>query len=252
MKIFSLLLIFYMFNLSLLHGRPPSTCPSSDSLSVLELNVQQVPSCGDGYWIEVANINTTDSSRSCPSPWTEVSSPSRLCTSSSCFNGGSGAMFTVPIPYTRVCGRALGVTTGFPDAFLPSELSGATINETYSDGLSVTYGSPRNHIWTLAVGHSATDAPFPRCPCANSDRSEAPLPPPFVGENYFCASVSRLAENVWDGINCSGPCCQFNSPPWFSTTLPASTSDSIEVRICRDEEASDEAIFIQELQIFVQ
>ena len=80
----------------------------------------------------------------------------------------------------------------------------------------------------------------------------APLPLSFVGEKYFCASVKPLSENICDGRRCSGPCCHFHSPPWFSVPLPASTSDDIEVRICGDSPVTDEDVFVRQLQLLVQ
>ena len=53
------------------------------------------------------------------------------------------------------------------------------IDFPYLDGVSVTYGSPCQHIWNLAAGH------VNRCPCENADRNFAPLPPAFVGDNYL-------------------------------------------------------------------
>ena len=38
------------------------------------------------------------------------------------------------------------------DAF--QVVRGETIDQTYVDGLSITHGSPRQHLWTLAVGRS--------------------------------------------------------------------------------------------------
>ena len=39
---------------------------------------------------------------------------------------------------------------------------------------------------------------------------------------------------LWDGMGClpSNDCCSFNSPAWITVSLPAPTTDDIEVRIC--------------------
>ena len=268
-----LLLVACMFIRSLAQKQQPSplhiiapavsnhtTCPSTDTLALIMLEVKQamfeygggeekinrVPDCGDGEWTEVANIDMTNSSQSCPSPWTEVNTPSRLCTSSSCRNA---AVFTVSSPYSRVCGRVLGDATNTPDAFA------VHTGGTYLDGVSITYGhSPRHHIWSLAAGHDNSVHGYFRCPCATDNRNNAPLPPSFVGENYFCATVTtgQHTENIWDGRSCSGLCCHFHSPPWFNVTLPASTSDNLEVRICLDSPGSDERLYVRRLQLLVQ
>jgi hypothetical protein len=66
----------------------------------------------------------------------------------------------------RVCGRALGYQFGDTDAFFANGNGDIPINEPYVDGLSITYGSPRQHIWTFAAGHEISGA-FPHnCPCA--------------------------------------------------------------------------------------
>ena len=120
---------------------------------------------------------------------------------------------------------------------------------------SVTYGrSPRHHIWSFAGGHDNSVHGYFRCPCATDNRNSAPLPPSFVGENYFCATVpvGQHTENIWDGKSCTGSCCHFHSPPWFSVTLPASISDNIEVRICLDSPGGDERLYVQQLQLLVQ
>ena len=68
------------------------------------------------------------------------------------------------------------------------------------------------------------------------------------------ASMVYSSKPLWDGSGC-GPtstCCQFNSPPWFCTTLPERTSDDIELRICLSEVYSDEDIIVSQIEIFVE
>ncbi len=49
---------------------------------------------------------------------------------------------------------------GSPDAFHGPMSS---IDESYVDGLSITHGSPRQHVWTFAASHG-TEFGFTRCP----------------------------------------------------------------------------------------
>ena len=51
----------------------------------------------------------------------------------------------------------------------------ATIDGNYIDGLSITYGNPRQHIWTYATG--AFDNGEIRCPCDGTGGTT----PSFVG-----------------------------------------------------------------------
>ena len=48
--------------------------------------------------------------------------------------------------YSRVCGRVIGYQFGSTDAFR-SRLTNID-QVAYVDGISITHGSPCNHIWT--------------------------------------------------------------------------------------------------------
>lgn len=68
------------------------------------------------------------------------------------------------------------------------------------------------------------------------------MPPPFVGENYFCEAGRAsgwpgyvfVNQPLWDGEGCSAgsTCCEFNDPPYFTRQLQGSTTDDIEFQIC--------------------
>ena len=206
--------------------------------------------CGGPGWRLVADLDMTDPSQDCPSPWTETLTPARSCMRSTS-PGCEGVSFLVTGgQYTRVCGQAVGYTSGSPDAFAYHR--NGSIDNPYLDGVSATYGSPRQHIWSLAAGHGPVPRypGFYRCPCDTANRSNAPLPPSFVGDDYFCDGEYNGA--LWDAANCTTACCTFNSPPYFIRTLPAPTSDDIEVRICTDESMGNEPISVAELQLLVQ
>ena len=51
----------------------------------------------------------------------------------------------------RVCGRIIAYQTGGTGVF-GYHAAGRGIDSYYVYGVSVTYGAPRNHIWTLAAG----------------------------------------------------------------------------------------------------
>ena len=92
---------------------------------------------------------------------------------------------------------------------------------------------------------------------------ELSLVPTFVGQNYFCESITSgyrsgvfypNGDPLWDGQEC-GPtssCCTFNSPPWFNVQLPNPTTDDIEVRICSDHGTVDGDTPIQLIELFVK
>ena len=77
--------------------------------------------------------------------------PHRVCGRRSISTGGcEGVTYSTDSEqYEQVCGRIIGYQLGNTDAFLDSSRS---IDTNYVDGVSVTRGSPRQHIWTFANG----------------------------------------------------------------------------------------------------
>ena len=75
-------------------------------------------------------------------------------------------------------------------------------------------------------------------------------------ESYDMSRPPMLYSNdpLWDGHGCisSNPCCSFNNPPWFYKQLPQPTTDDIEIRVCRDEDASNEDVTIEIVEIYIQ
>ena len=233
-------------------------------------NTRAVDNCGPGQWYQIAYLNMRDASQQCPTNWMEIDSPVRVCGRPRT-NGAScvSAYFpSGPIRYSKVCGRSIGYQNGSTDSFALREVRNIqpTIDNPYVDGVSVTHGMPRTHIWTFSAGGSdATVLDYvSNCPCANPGASVTATPAPsFVGDNYFCESGNSggstaggtvfTGDPLWDGEQCEGVCCSNgNSPPWFSVTLPNPTSDDIEVRICGDEGTHNEDSPIQLLEIYIQ
>ena len=122
--------------------------------------------CGNitGGWMRVAYIDMTNPANTCPENLTyTVQSSTRMCRSSHTSVGCSSVTFPGHrVPYTKVCGRARGYHYASPSAFEPSQSQ--TIEGYYVEGVSVTHGSPRNHIWTFAAGLSK-DYNYPSWNC---------------------------------------------------------------------------------------
>ena len=131
------------------------------------------------------------------------------------------------------------------------------IEDTYVDGISITFGHPRRHIWTFA----ATTEGQHNCPCI-MDGKDAPL---FVSGDYFCevgihkTRGTFITNNpLWDGQGCadSSACCEFNNPPWFCKQLNQPTMEDIEVRIMSRAISTslleNEDTPVQLIEIFVQ
>ena len=215
--------------------------------------------CGiRGGWMRVAHIDMTDSNDTCPSPLRTITSPKRMCARSVSTGCSSVTYSTCGIPYTRVCGRAIGYAYASPDAFRPMTIRNSGINGAYVDGLSITHGQPRKHIWTYAAGLSeGYDYTCCNCPCA---AAPGPAPPAFVGNHYHCESGNigeweyqwYTNDPLWDGEGCveGSNCCSTSGLPWFCRTLPCETTDDIEVRWCCDEVPRYDEIATELLEIY--
>ena len=219
--------------------------------------------CGGPGWRRIAFINMTDPNQNCPQGLTLTDYSIRSCGRTHTENLNCSTV-TFPVddtPYNKVCGRATAYRWGDNFAFAGYNQSRETINGAYVDGLSLTHGSPRTHIWTFASGFfngtGEDAAPNFRCPC---DPGNTHGSPPFVGNDYFCDSVA-IADNdlrfypnnaLWDGRDLLNPCYGLNSPPWFNKTLPEPTTDDIELRMCFSSDVSASNIAIEKLELYVQ
>ena len=227
-------------------------------------------SCGAGNWQRVAHLNMSDPSHQCPPAWSVYSANGvRACgrpRNGYSYSCSSVNYHTSSSLYSKVCGRVIGYQVGSTDVFGNQQNS---INIGYVDGVSITYGLPRTHIWTYAAGLSSTFVPENErfsCPClttGSSFRSQAP--PTFVGNNYYCESgnphstfrsnniLTYTDDPIWDGENCEGRCCSDGrTPPWFSVQLTNTTTSDIEVRICGTQRTSTENTPVTLLEIYTQ
>ena len=213
-------------------------------------------------WRQVAHINMIDPTTRCPSGLREVSNSAtnqRAC-GRSVSSGCSSVTFLIEEKYSQVCGRVRGYQYYTPDAFYHSP--GKTINDSYIDGISITHGSPRRHLWSYAANYYEQwrgTANY-NCPCARPDPDNPRWHvPAFVGTDYYCESgfvsnfENRIAweDPLWDGAGCVTPgntCCQRHG--WFHKQVNQ-TSDSIEVRWCAHEGRSNEDVFTDLVEIYV-
>ena len=226
--------------------------------SAVRVYCDMTRSCGGitGGWTRVAELDTTSNGHQCPSGLTQrTDGDIRTCVRDTIKGGYSLVTFpTRSISYSRVCGRITGYQFGFTDGF---NTSSSNINSVYLDGVSLTHGNPRQHIWSFAAGldRSATGIHVSsNCPCQHSS---AARPPSFVGSDYFCDAGNE--QFVWPynsfypvplWTNASCLCC--TNPPWFYKQLPQPTTDNIEMRVCRNANRNDEDITIQVVEIYIQ
>ena len=222
------------------------SCLSDDILQPARRNtsaaVQQVLSqklaatCGGPGWRLAVSLDMADPSQQCPSPWVETTTPVRSCFKGSGHGAGCpGVRFPVSgSTYSHVCGYVTASNIRTNDGFYAYIFgANAGIDVAYVDGVSVTRGTPREHIWTFSFGG---------CPCDGGRN-----PPSFVDGNYFCNGQPNTALY---SMECSG-CCSFDTPPAFNAAFQTSSSDDIEVRICTDQEHRDETVHISSLELFV-
>ena len=100
---------------------------------------------------------------------------------------------TLGLNYSKVCGQLRGYQFGGPDGFRSYYSSYLTIDDTYVDGVSITYGSaPRKHIWTYANGLNFGFPGIPTvvCPCNTGSGFSSP---PFVGTVRLAIVIKVVA-----------------------------------------------------------
>lgn len=234
--------------------------------------------CGEGEWrLIVDDKYSNPTADDCPSGWEEfieTTTSRRFCskrqtTPESC----KSAFFPVSgNEYSKVCGTIVGYAHGTHTAFRNGRNS--TIDDEFHvNGISVTHGDPRQHIWTFAIGayesarHLVGFDDF-LCPC-HPDFSGIFNIPVFIGDDYFCESglngedsfslffqaqsdIYFLDDPLWNGRQCFGDCC-FGSP--FVKTLDnGPTTDPLEIRICNVplSEAFGGNILVENVKIYVQ
>ena len=256
-------------------GCPPQMAVE-DQLDETKEEIKQrindtVLSCGGIGWTRIAYLDMRDPGSVCPTNWTLHTSP-RSCgrTSRNRFTCDSEMISVKGQRYSRVCGKILAYQKGSTDAFWNAiSHSKTTIDSAYVDGLSLTHGpvGSRQHIWTFSTALYGQDPGFDtlhNCACSNTRRDWNYKLPSFIQNNYFCdtgnpgpgwsSTTFFTANPLWDGAGCDkdSTCCQFNSPPWFYSSLPQATTDDLEVRICNGEGIDDEDTRVYMMEINAQ
>ena len=215
---------------------------------------------GTAGWRRVVYLDMTDPNTNCPSGWQLTGHSKRTCGRVSITGRLTCDSVTFPVSggdYTRVCGRIKAYQYDWTDAFQAYDVGlRTTIDGAYVSGVSLTHGSPRQHIWTFAAGATVNEPTWDdACPC---DATIDITIPPFVGGDYFCESGAESVQRIlfsdnplWDGEGCSAnsTCCSFNSPPYFTKQLPSPTTDDIEARICQWQRIEDTPIEFMELYV---
>ena len=211
-------------------------------------------------WRRVAYIDTTRGPGQCPSGLVEhVNSTTnqRACGRTTDV-GCSSVTYPAGGNYTNICGRVRGYQFYSANAF--EGLQGRSINGPYVDGISITRGSPRQHVWTYAAYHR--EGNYDVCPCGRANVDDIAGVPAVVFMDFYCETAFAIGsesnrtawENpLWDGAGSAcgtgGQCCATFG--WFHKTVSPSTSDHIEVRWCADQERSNEDVLTELVEIWV-
>ena len=217
-----------------------------------------------GGWMKVAYLNMSDSTEECPPGFRLYDENGvRACGRPQSSPAGYCQSVKFPsysISYSQVCGRVTGYQHGTTNAIYPHGETN-NLNAAYVDGVSLTHGNPRQHIWTfMAAIREAGGSGNNLCPCAPN----SPVTPQsFVGSDYFCESGNPggiqynilFTDPLWDGEQCGlieMPCCLSPGIPWFHKTFNLPTTDYIELRVCGDGDTGNEDTPVGFYDIYVK
>ena len=226
--------------------------------------------CGGIGWTKVAFLDMKNTSYFCPNSLrVDQTDNKRTCRIPFSIPGGCrSVMFdTKNFQYNQVCGRVISYQYGPTEGFYRDNRL-LSINDNFVDGVVITHGTSREHIWTFVAGLDETnvDTAFV-CPCLrNATHKQVPS---FVGTNYFCESgvadypidrynaavITLFREDpLWDGSGC-GPdndCCTHSFPPYFIAALDELSCDDIEVRVCIDGNTHNKNIHIEMIELYIK
>uniref|UniRef100_A0A1X7U6B6 Fibrinogen C-terminal domain-containing protein n=1 Tax=Amphimedon queenslandica TaxID=400682 RepID=A0A1X7U6B6_AMPQE len=237
---------------------------ASGSTYTAYCNMEELCGSGGG-WTRIAYLDMNDSTVNCPSGFRLYQSEGVRACGRPVTSSGSCVSVQFPsngISYSQVCGRVTGYQYASPDAVYNHGTNHSNLNADYVDGVSITRGSPRQHVWTLMAGLNGAQYPTYTCPCADDSTQQAQS---FVGDHYYCetALVSGTyqqqlytSDPLWDGQDCGSEetaCCNVPGIPWFHRDYGnTTTTDYIELRVCGDEGTDNEDVPVSYYEIYAQ
>ena len=214
---------------------------------------------GEGGWTRIAYINTTlPNAGSCPEGlaleyYNNTDIHHVVCKKSESGLGCNSVYYSSNgYQYSQVCGQARGYSDQAHGFYYYNYYNYLDLNSTYVDGVSITRGDPKQHIWTYAAGQHSFISEY-GCPCTINGTESVP---PFVGNDYYCEELTEhgtFSDALWDGVDCDDieeVCCQQPYMPWFIKQIGEETSDDIEMRLCYY--SGDSLVAIDILEVFVK
>ena len=220
-------------------------------------NIEELCGSGGG-WTRLAYLDMSDATQNCPSGFRLYQSGGVRACGRPVTNSGSCVSVQFPsngISYSQVCGRVVGYQYVSPDGYGSQD----NLNSFYVDGVSITRGSPRQHVWTLMA--DSGNAHHYNCPC-NVHNNKSPQS--FIGSHYFCeagsiysgSSTLYTSNPLWDGQGCRSAetaCCTAPGLPWFHRDYGnTTTTDYLELRVCADEGTGNEDVPVGVYEIYVK
>ena len=221
--------------------------------------------CGSirGGWMRVLDLDMSKSNNFCPNGLQEQRvNGIRACVRILSQGCTSMMLPTLSVNYRTVCGKIIGYQFGYPNA-----VRTRSIESSFLDGITLSYGQPRQHIWSfpVAIDEVRTPDTMAYCLCINIEPGFVvyDVTPQFLSQDYFCDTGAEMRSKepvwytndpLWDGVGCGNfsRCCTFQNPPWFYKQLPQSTTENIEMRLCLDEDQDEEDIAIEKVAIYVR
>ena len=213
---------------------------------------------GEGGWTRIVRLNMTEPNASCLAGLMQMDYDNidhDVCGNSEFSDNYfdcQSLFYGIGINYSKICGQIRGYTLYYAYGFDVPYYYGMDIENDYVDGISITRGTPRQHVWTFAAGYSEDNTYRVTCPCNNGSRATVPS---FVGNDYYCESsrYNNFSDPLWDGKQCGGleyPCCTNPRLPWFFKSFNEESDDDIEMRLCTGEYYGQ--IHIDILELFVK
>lgn len=211
---------------------------------------------GPSEFRHIASLDMDIPGQSCP-PNLKLKTigSNRLCQRTT--NGAGCDSVIIPTGgqrYKKVRGRIAGYAFKSPDAFRRLGGTYNSINDPYLDGVSITYGNPRSHVFSYAV--SGGSNPAYTCPEIGNAATKQPG---FVRNNFICVVASELKPAnsnsffdvpLWTTLgNCAGDC---PDNLHFCVTLSRATTKHLELRVCTDQSKNDEEIYIKSFDFYIQ
>ena len=215
--------------------------------------------CGSGGgWSRLAYLDMYDATQNCPSGFRLYQSGGVRACGKSSSDCASVQFPSNGISYSQICGRVTGYQYGHTDGLRTHR----SIDSDYLEGVSITHGSPRQHVWSLISGISESHSASNACPCNTGSSVSVQS---FIGNNYFCESGNNASsasntlytsDPLWDGQGCGSlesPCCNVPGIPWFHRDYGSNTTtDYIELRVCTSLSSSSEDAPVSYYKIYVK